>query len=396
MTTTRRMWAFSVAAMCAAALSAGCEKTFWVHRYPSFYTPELKTVAVTPFTNKTDRRGAGADVSRQLAMALRSNGTYQVVGPSELRSDLEAKGVKDATAVTREQLPKEIARLQLADAYVTGTVLQDTAHMTTHTYWEYYYIDGQAVRPEDLFFDRDDRGGHGEGHEGGEFHEHHGGGHYEWGGGWGWGYPYGWGYWGPPGWYGWGPPYLGVNYTDYVTRAVVSVEVSMVRVSDGKVLYSTPTPLHSVARVEQEWSVPAGTVRGEAVANVARMIVGKIAVVPVKLKVSPAKALRTASGKTATRWNVTDTFPASAETMYAVLALPAAADRNKFGLTISPKGKRENVLAKQEFDYSAAVASDGVQFSPAKIAAAGGGPGEYSVNFYAEGGYVMSHDFRIK
>ena len=66
----------------------GCNAKLTVDRYPDFYDPELKSVAVVPFANLTQEPQAGTFLAERLAEALRANGTYQAVGPAELNSML--------------------------------------------------------------------------------------------------------------------------------------------------------------------------------------------------------------------------------------------------------------------------------------------------------------------
>ena len=53
----RRLIGWSLAA--TLLLSAGCEQSIWVRRYPDFYSEDIKVVAVDRFENLTPHPRAG-------------------------------------------------------------------------------------------------------------------------------------------------------------------------------------------------------------------------------------------------------------------------------------------------------------------------------------------------
>jgi hypothetical protein len=356
--------------------TTGCaEKTFWVRRYPQFYTPDLKVVGVVPFHNQSSRPGAGAIFAHRLAAALKSTGTYRVLGPWELRARLKAKGLQINPRPTDGTMTEELKKLGNIQALITGTVLAFTTSQSQHTEWEYYPY-GYSYYPwGGGYYDWDDWDGEGDEDWDGD-----------WDGDW------------DEDWDGWHGSYMGgyaVPYYEYVKRGHVAVEASMIRVSDGAVLYSTAAPVSATVDLTSYSPSYPRRALDEAIDRTAGQIVRQVAIIPVKVEVNADKDFRTATGQTDGKWDYNDTFTAGEEKMFVVLRLPNAADRNAFRLTITPKDKWSNVVAEEDFTWSPKYLSEGFVFSPKKIAAEAG-LGHYSVSFYSEGKRIMSHDFRIK
>jgi hypothetical protein len=377
MTAMRRMLPAATIIVLGIALT-GCQKSFWVRQYPEFYTPDLKTVAVTPFYNETAQVGIGEIYANRLARALKANGTYDVLGPRELAGLFAEKELQPGSAPStqtgagaplaysgagpsppgarRATVPSPVVMEALrnqgkAQACIVGTLVSCSAIGSRSVVWDepdgYPYY---AYRPYYPYY-----------------------GHYR----------YGWGY----------GDYPDYHY-EFVTEAHVAVEASMLRVSDGKVLHSTPT-VHATAAMSSYSPRPARDVLDEAMNTSVRQLLGRFAIVPVKISVSEGKDFRTALRQRDGTWEFSDKFGAADEQMYVVLRLPRPADRNSFRLTITPKGQPNNVLASEDFQWSREDRSRGFVFSPKQIAA-GMGPGSYSVNFHSGGELVMKHGFRIE
>ena len=62
------------------AISPGCAggRKVPITQYPAFWQPELKRVAVIPFSSKTGSAGDGETLAGQVQAALVRNGTYDV------------------------------------------------------------------------------------------------------------------------------------------------------------------------------------------------------------------------------------------------------------------------------------------------------------------------------
>jgi hypothetical protein len=78
-------------AILTASAVGGCETKFTVNHYPDFYKPSIRSVAVLPFENATNRKGAGEIAATHLSVALATNGTYKVTGPAQLEQTLKEK-----------------------------------------------------------------------------------------------------------------------------------------------------------------------------------------------------------------------------------------------------------------------------------------------------------------
>jgi hypothetical protein len=345
----------------AMLLATGCaEKTFWVRHYPEFYTPELKVVAVAPFENDTTQPGAGGIFAAQLARALRIDGTYRVIGPGAVDRRMKDKGMPVTTQATNEELTADLRRLGGMQAFIHGTVTVFSSSQAHYREWDYY--------PYEYPY-----------------------------------YPYGFGYYGWGRWYEdwetdcheWG----GVSYAAPVRQHVncgnVAVRAEMIRISDGAVLYSTPAPVSATVDLRLYMAHSPRDALMEAVHRVVGQLVCRFAIVPTKVSVNADKDLVTATGQTEGRWDLSETFRSSDEKMYVVVRLPKAAARNAFVLTITPKGRINNVAATKDIVWLPKYRTEGFVFSPKEIAAEAG-PGAFTANFYADGRLVMSHDFQIK
>lgn len=318
-------------------LAAGCgSKSFWVQQYPPFYTPELKTVAVVPFENRTPQVGSGGLIAGDVAAELARNGTYKVLSGAEVREIVGQTPLTDVAA-----LGEAFKKDGRADAFVTGSVVAYDALLATHL--DAYYTYG--------------------------YHYH------RWPWGWDWTYY--------------------VPHHSYSARARVVVSAALVRASDGVVLATTPGPLHVMVDVERRVPPDPERVLREAAGRVAEGLAERFAIVPVKVKVKPDKDFRLASGKSGPLWDQRRTFRVGDEAMYVVLHLPSAAERNTFRLTVTPKGREHDVVAQQTFVWTPALQAEGIVFSPRQIAAAAG-TGDYRVNFYTDGARIMRRKFKVK
>lgn len=328
------------ATLLSAALLGGCDKKLTITQVPTFYHPDLKVIAVAPFRNQTQWRGANDIIADQVAAGLMSNGAYRVFNRNDLKavmdeSDLNIALGADPVAAAG-QLKKLTSKVQ---AILVGTV---TTYAATSN--------KQQKRDPVYAYDRK------------------------------------------------GNQYIS-GYRTYVhtrNEANVSVTATLIRVSDGSTIYATPKPAWS--RVWAEGSPPkkdGHACAADAARMVANQLVATFAPTRREIEIDEGDALRTASELYDNKWTYKDKFSASADKMYVVVALPPCCDRNRFRLTIIRKGERRD-LASQDIQWSKKHKGFGYVFSPKEIAAKGGGPGEYEVKFYSGPEPIMRRKFKIR
>ncbi len=322
------------------ALTGGCDKKMTITQVPTFYHPSLKVIAVAPFRNQTQWRGANNIIADQVAAGLMSNGAYKVFNRNDLKtvmdeSDLNIALGADPVAAAG-QLKKLTSKVQ---AILVGTI---TTYATT--------TNKQQKRDPVYAYDRK------------------------------------------------GNAYIS-GYRSYVhtrNEANVSVTATLIRVSDGSTIYATPKP--AWARVWAEGSPPnkdAHACAADAAGRVASQLVATFAPTRRQIKINEGKALRTASELYDDEWTFQKKFSADADKMYVVVALPPSCDRNRFRLAIVRKDQRRD-LASQDIQWDKKHKGFGYVFSPKEIAANGGGPGEYEVKFYSGAKPIMRRKFKIR
>ncbi len=317
----------------------GCSKEIPIVQIPSFYRPDLKTIAVVPFRNRSALKNAGHLIADKVANALMANRTYKVFNRNDLKPLMDANDLKIALGGDSAAAAAKFKQLTDVQAILVGAV-------TT------YSATSQSQRRQEPRYYRDRRGNRRFG-----------------------GYSV---------------------YTFTRNEANVSVTAALIRVSDGTTIHATASPARSM--IYSHGSPPKHDpyACAEAAANrVISRLVATFAVVRRTIKVDPSKALRTATERYDAKWTASNEFPASADRMFVVLALPACCDRNRFRLAVVRKGDRAD-LATRNIQWTSKYAEFGYAFSPRDIAAKGGGPGLYEVKFYAGPEPVLRHAFRIK
>lgn len=288
-----------------------------------------------------------------LAAALRINGTYAVVPPRKLQSLTAQKKLRNLSRTDYQEDAEKLRELGGVQAFIIGTVLRDSAiaglQRAPCGYFPYYPTDYSAdsgVRDEPV---DENEGGEG---FGADFDDDFDGGFY------GPYYPY---------WY-WNYPYY---YPKYVTQAHVSLKASMVRVSDGAVLYTTPVRVQGRADLSGYRQIPPGSAALDAMNRATAKLVKELAVVPVKVKVNPRTDLKTAVGEEDGRWTFSNSFSPEDQKMYVVMQLPSAVAHDTFRLTITPRGKPDEIVAAKDFTWPSGRITDAITFSPREIAARG-------------------------
>jgi hypothetical protein len=370
---------------------SGCSKSFTAREYPSFYDPNLRTVAVIPFRNETKARGAGVLAAESLAAALGANGTYTVITPRRLESLLARKKLPRTLSPSDYAKDAETLRkLGGVQAFVAGRVLRDSMIASPYPVFGYHPAEDVPtgrVRAE-LVQEDEDQEEQNEEEFGDEFPE-------DFGYGLGppyppdlyWGYPY-------PFYYPYYYPYY-YQPPEYSARAHVSLEAVLVQVSDAAVLYATPVPVQGQADLTSNNRILGTSATLDAMHQAASKLVKDLAVVPVKVKLNPRDNLRTAAAEEDGQWVFRNTFHSSDERMYVVMSLPATVGHDSFRLTVTPKGRPNEAIVTKDFTWPVGRATDAVTISPRQIAQRAG-PGEYTVSFLAMGETVMRHQFAIR
>jgi hypothetical protein len=360
----------------------GRSKSFTAREYPTFYDPNIRTVAVVPFRNDMQTRDAGFLVAEDLAAALRINGTYSVIPPRKLHSLLREKNLPELSPTDYAKDAEELRTLGGIQAFIVGRVLSGSRLAQTHP--AAYNYPGPSVRNDafteparyELVEAEGEEGEEDEGEESGDDFDE------------GFDYDFGPSY---PYWY-WNYPYC---YPEYVAEAHIAIEAAMVRVSDGEILRATPSPVEGRAELRSTRRIAAGSVVWDAMHPAVAKLVRDFAAVPVELKVRPHTDIRMATKGLAGQWRFHNTFSPTDEQMSVVLQLPPTVAHDSFRLTIAPKGESDKVLASRDFVWPVGRTTEAIRFSPREMAPRLGA-GRYSANLYVGERLAMQRSFTIR
>ncbi len=329
----------AAALVAAAALaSVGCAQKITITNYPEFYSPELQTVAVVPFTNQTNWNGASEICADKLATALRNNGAYKVYNRSELKAILNERDLQIAFGGDTGQAAGKFRELGTVQAMIIGTVTNYSATSQREQRQEPVYSINRK-----------------------------------------------------------GESYVSGYRTFVFTRneGNVAVTATLVRVRDGEAICAAP----AAYQAPSEGSPPgmdSNACVNLATDNVVWQLVAAFAPTRQVIKIKPSEALIVADGqKYDNKWPRAKKLSASADNAFVVLTLPVNCDRNRFGLTIVRKDDKAD-LVSQNLVWDRNQGEFVMSFSPKEIAAKGGGPGDYEVKFYSGPEPVIRLTFRIQ
>ncbi len=339
---------------------AGCDEVkLEVQRYPVFYDPAIRTVAVLPFDNQTLHPMAGAFLADRLAEQLKANGTYKVISPRELENRMSAGNITLPAKATVEQAAEAMRKLGGVDAFITGMVRQFGAGRGTYT----------EVYDDPWVY-------------GGYYGGYYGGGRRHWG--------HGGGYYGGYGYYGeYYPVYRQYSYC----QAHVSALATMSRASDAGVIYSTPAPASARLTSAGGIAPPVDEVLADAADRVAHDIVGAFAIVPRQLKVDKNDVLRPAV-RADGRVKYTTDFKPGDDGIYVEVSLPVEAARNDFRLAVARKGQPP--IAEQSFTWNRTDSTREFFFALPQITQAGGPKGDYELRLYSGDKAEIKRGIKIK
>ncbi|MCE5278081.1 MAG: CsgG/HfaB family protein [Planctomycetaceae bacterium] len=326
-----------LSAVVVSVLCGGCTKNITITRYPAFYDPALKSVAVVPL--RGSNQGASLAISDALAGAMAANGTYTVYNRNDLAALMNEKDLQLAFGDDAAAAASQFSKLDKVQAVLVGNVVT-------------YAATTRNEPKTDPVYSYDANGN----------------------------------------------SYVS-GYRKYVVtrnEANVAVTATLIRVSDGRPIHATSQPLKATSWAQG--SPPARDAHGclsQAVDAVVNQLVGEFAVTQCQIKINPNEDCRTASALYDNKWEYSDRFSTADEKMFVVIKLPGVCNRNRFRITIVRSGERTD-LVQHDIVWSSKFGSFGYGFSPKEIAAKGGGAGEYTVKFYSGPEPVMTRTFKIE
>lgn len=333
---------YGCALLAVAASAVGCDGggrkgKIWIVRYPDFYQPELKSVAVAPFGNRSNARGAGERISDRVSAELTNNRTYEVYTRQHLHGILAEQDLASAGIIDADKA-KEIGRLKSVQALICGTLDRYGASSRSETRFNTVPVFGQDANGQVVI-----------------------------------------------------TGFRQVPYTWVHNEAVVECSVVVIDTATGQQIAA----IHEPSSLYSEGSPPkyggADLLRA-AEEDQVRRIVQAIAVTRTQIRLK-GDVLKTATSLYDQQWDWQRRIVPGDEKFYVVVTLPPEADRNNFRITIVPKDGRE-VLGEQEFVWSKADATRGFEFPIAPIVEKHAF-GEYRAKLYSGPEPVAWYDFRI-
>lgn len=324
----------------AAGGLTGCgDEKMVITQVPTFYTADLKAIAVAPFRNKTGAKGAGDAVSDLLATGLMGNGTYKVYNRGDLKTLMDESDLRIALGADATAAAGKLKKLTQVQAVLVGTVTTYAATTNSQNKQDAVYS-----------YDKKNKTNYVSGYN---------------------------------------------TYVQTRNEANVVVTAALLRVSDGTTIYATSSPISCQSWAEgSPPTKDAHACLAEAAASVSAQLVEAFAPVRKEIHVDPGKALRTATELYDNKWTYADEFNATDEKMFAVVSLPGSCDRAKFRVVVVRKDQREE-LAAHAITWDRKFGGFGYLFSPKEIAAKGGGAGEYEIKFYSGPEPIMRRKFKI-
>ena len=112
----------------AVGFSGGCEKEVQVSLIPSFYSTDLKIIAVAPFRNATRVRDVGNIISDTLAAQLSANGTYKVYNRNDLESLRDEHDLRSDLGLSNADIAKKFRKVGKVQAVLVGRVITYTTN----------------------------------------------------------------------------------------------------------------------------------------------------------------------------------------------------------------------------------------------------------------------------
>ncbi len=328
-----------------AVFSTGCgggsqKDKIWVYRYPGFYRPQtpIKRVAVHRFENRTRSRGVAARISDTISTYLTNNGTYEVYDRQRLKGKILAE--QDMALTDLFDPKKAIATGKLISAQVLIYGACNRYEVTTRNETRYNNQAVMGYNAQGVYVIR-----------------------------------------------GWRKvPYQWTRHD-----AIVECHVLVVDAVTGRQIAAVQKPTTFWASGSPPNYTAADCLRRAEQAQ-ANMIYQALAITRQEIKLK-GDVLRTATALYDNKWDWQRRIPADDKEFFVVVDLPSAADKNRFKLSIVPKGSR-TVAAKKDFAWPGRSARYGLGFDAAKITAAHG-LGKYTAKVYSGNEPFATYEFEI-
>ena len=322
-----------------AGAVGGCGTKIKVNAYPTFYTPDLKCIAVVPFRSAAQDSKAGSAVSESLAAALMENNTYTVFNQSNLRALMDQQ---DLMVFANSGDASAAASKLRACGKVQG-LLVGTVSIYDHTSNTQQRADPQYA------YDKN------------------------------------------------GNQYCtGTRVYSYTrNEATVSVSAALIRVSDGTQIHATS---EAAGRDACQGEVPQRD-RFECLRRATQGAVYKLLrefAVTLQEVIVSDKNFKTATEFYDGKWAFNDHFASGDPKITVMLQLPEICDRNPFRIVIVRENERTELAAVNVmYDRQWSQYGKGFEFSPAELVKKGGA-GTYLAKLYHGPEVVVIQKFEIK
>jgi hypothetical protein len=336
-----RTWTIRLALL-GLVFAAGCgdstkKDKIWVYQIPEFYRPDLKRIAVIPFSNHTGVQGVAEFISDQLATTLTNNGTYEVYTRTHLADIFKERDAVLAGILSADDAMM-IGQAKAVQALVCGDCYRFEAG--THSETRYATVPIWGTNAE--------------------------------------GYPV------ITGWKQ--EPYLWTR-----NEAFVECNVVLIDTATGRQLGAVNDPTHLWAEGRKpEYS--ARQLLDSADDDQVYRIARALAVTRTQIKIK-GDVLKTALGLYDNEYEWERKLTPADETFLCVVQLPAEADRNNFRITVVPDKERE-VLAEDAFTWDKQYARMGRTFQLRPIFEKGGYR-SYRAKLYSGPEPIATYKFEI-
>ncbi len=321
----------------------GCGKTVTLEHYPAFWseTSPIQAVAVYPFADPARNHHVGKVVARKLAAALAVQSSYRTFDRTDLQTVLDEQDLQLALGADPAAAAARAKRFPKIQALLIGAVTRHQGTRERQTrYRKETYVVGRDAAGKKIKRQRK------------------------------------------------------VPYDYYLVNAVVSCTAKLVSVPDGRIIHATTTPIERTWNYEgAEDKLDARGAVANATAAVVDALVEEFGVTRKEVHIS-SDAVQTASELYDNEWEITSEFPAAAAKLFVVVELPEDACHNRFVLKVVRKDGRKT-LAAEQFTWTGQSATEGFEFSPAKLMKAGGGGGTYVAKLYSGPEPIAESEFEI-